>query len=203
VELQKQRESLLRKEVETQEEERNRIGCDLHDMLSNQLCLILLKLNADYTRVQMERDIRTVLLAVRDISYDLNPLFQSDSPLHVLIIYQFEKLRPVYLVQKNIRIYKKRNETVQYKIMVVRVIQELITNIIKHAKATEVQLMIRASFGGLYISIEDNGIGQSRMKQGQGYRNIQNRLLLLNGRFKIKTKTNCGTKIIVLLKDET
>lgn len=194
---------LVLKQVETQEEERTRIGRDLHDTLSNQLSLILLRLNTDYAPIQLEQDIRAVLLTVRDISHDLNPPFQDDSPLYLLIIYQFEKLRPAYVIHKKIVVYSNKNESVQYKMMIIRVIQELITNIIKHARATKIQLAIRVSYRGLYISIEDNGVGHTKTEQGQGYHNIKNRLSLLNGQYKIKSKRDCGTKIIVLIKHET
>ncbi len=197
------RNILFQLQIVTQEIERRRIGRDLHDRISNKLSLILLKLNNEYPTDQLETDMIQILVAIRNMAHDLNPPFQSDSPLHLMIIYQIEKLKPAYSIHKTIRIYCNGGESGNFKIQIIRIVQELMTNIVKHAKATEVGVDIRISPKGIYLSIEDNGIGQIRLKEGQGYYNIKNRLFFLKGVFKIKKNRQCGTKIILLIPHET
>jgi len=194
---------LLEKHIETQEYERNRIGSDLHDSISNKLSLILLKLNMEYKSEQIYEDIKETLLIVRDISHDLNPPFYKNSSLHTLIIDQFEKLSTKFMLQKSIKLHEIKDKSANFKIQVIRVVQELITNIIKHADATEIKLDIRESYSGIYISIADNGTGFKETKNGLGYQNIENRLFLIKGSYKIKSKANYGSKIVLFIQNET
>lgn len=193
---------LIQKHIQTQEYERMRIGSDLHDTLSNKLSLILLKLHMQYDREQLELDIKEALLTVRDISHDLNPPFYKNTALHVLILNQFQKVISTYTFKKCLRLYDTVNWSANYKMQIIRIVQELITNIIKHAKATEISLDIRETKKGLYLLIEDNGIGGIMDSQGLGHENIKNRLFIINGRFKIKSKIDCGTKIIICIQNE-
>lgn len=194
---------LLEKHIETQEHERNRIGSDLHDSISNKLSLILLKLNMEYKSEQIYEDIKETLLIVRDISHDLNPPFYKNFHLHTLIIDQFEKLSSEFIFQKSIKLHEIKDKSANFKIQVIRVVQELITNIIKHAYATQIKLDIRESYRGIYISIADNGTGFKEAKNGLGYQNIENRLFLIKGIYKIKSKANYGSKIVIFIQNET
>ncbi|MGG5507093.1 MULTISPECIES: sensor histidine kinase [unclassified Myroides] len=197
-----QREMLVQMQIATQEVERRRIGRELHDCISNKLSLILLKLNDEYSTAQLEADMIQTLLAVRNITHDLNPPFQSDSPLHLMIFHQIEKLKPNYTIHKTLRIYCRKNTSIGFKIQIIRIVQEVITNIIKHAEATAVSVAIRISSKGIYLSIEDNGLGPLSRREGQGYYNIKNRLYLLKGVFKVKGNRPYGTKIILFIPHE-
>lgn len=194
--------ALIQKHIETQENERMRIGSDLHDSISNKLSLILIKLNLGYELGQLELAIKETLLLVRDISHDLNPPFYKDTALHLLIINQFDKLPTNYAISQYLRLYAQQVWSSNYKIQVVRIVQELITNIIKHAKATEILIAIRESNTGLCLIISDNGVGLSNKTTGLGYQNIRNRLFLINGKFKFKSKIDCGTTIIIWIQNE-
>ncbi|WP_413512338.1 sensor histidine kinase [Myroides odoratus] len=193
---------LIQKHIETQEDERIRIGSDLHDTISNKLSLILLKLNLGYSVEQVESDIKETLLTVRDISHNLNPPFYKDTPLPVLLLNQLEKVIPKYTLHKWVSLHRQKDWSANFKMQLIRIVQELITNIVKHAKATEIKMELRESQKGIYFSLEDNGIGFLGNTKGLGYQSIQNRLFLINGQFKIKSKINCGTKIIVLVQNE-
>lgn len=193
---------LIQKHIETQEDERIRIGSDLHDAISNKLSLILLKIQLGYSAEQIELSIKDTLLTVRDISHDLNPPFYKDTPLHLLLLNQLEKAIPKYTLYKRVSLHQQHDWSANFKMQLIRIFQELITNILKHAKATEIKMELRESQKGIYLSLEDNGIGFLDATKGLGYQSIQNRLFLIKGQFKIKSKTNCGTKIIVLVQNE-
>lgn len=194
--------ALIQKHIQTQEHERKRIGSDLHDSISNKLSLILLKANRGYTVEQLEQDIKETLFVVRDIAHDLNPPFYEQAFLHVLILTQFQKLSAHYRLTKCCKIHERLDWSTNCKIQLIRIVQELMTNLIKHAKATTVHLDLRESKKGMYLLFEDNGIGGVDEHKGLGYENIRNRLFLIQGKMKISSKENMGTKIIICIQNE-
>jgi len=84
-------------------------------------------------------------------------------------------------------------------IAVYRVVQEAITNVIRHAKATKVSVKIRKRKKELLIEIMDNGVGITEKKlnsmNSYGIRGMKERAIFLNGSFQINTKKGAGTTI--------
>ena len=82
-----------------------------------------------------------------------------------------------------------------------RIIQELISNILKHAKASEVSIQLLKKEKRLNIVVEDNGIGfdvnQTKNKKGMGLKNIESRVDSLNGEFNIDSGKGSGTTITI------
>src|SRR5690606_11565846 len=69
------------------------------------------------------------------------------------------------------------------KLLLYRIMQEQLNNIVKHAKATEIRITLQASGKSCCFSVRDNGVGVEidEKKKGFGLKNIQNRVQLLNG----------------------
>ena len=82
---------------------------------------------------------------------------------------------------------------------VYRIIQESLTNISKHAKATAVTLKINTTAKNLKLIIQDNGKGFNLRQNttGFGLKSIRERTLALGGKFNIKTTPDLGCKITV------
>jgi signal transduction histidine kinase len=83
-----------------------------------------------------------------------------------------------------------------------RILQEALTNVAKHAQATEVTVRLARENDSLCLSVEDNGKGFDSKrtafpKEGLGLFSIKERVKLLNGDFGINSKTNRGTKLNV------
>jgi two-component system, NarL family, sensor kinase len=82
-----------------------------------------------------------------------------------------------------------------------RIIQELISNILKHAKASEVSIQLLKKETYLNIVVEDNGIGfdvnQVKNKKGMGLKNIESRVNSLGGEFNIDSGKGAGTTITI------
>jgi len=80
-----------------------------------------------------------------------------------------------------------------------RIIQELITNIIKYAKATIINIEINTNIDHLLLRIHDNGIGfnANDKNTGLGLNNIKHRAQLYNGNVIINTKKGIGTEILI------
>ncbi|MBC7777173.1 MAG: ATP-binding protein [Phycisphaerae bacterium] len=79
------------------------------------------------------------------------------------------------------------------------IVQEIITNALKHAKATEINVQINQIEDVLGIIIEDNGIGfdQSRVVKGIGLKSIEERCAKLGGEISLETGKGAGTTVFV------
>ena len=94
--------------------------------------------------------------------------------------------------------YKTRL-TYEFEIEIYRIIQELVTNAIKHAKAQEIVIQFITDGDNLNIIVEDDGVGFDPAKiksNGLGLANIYERTKKLNGRFSIDSAIGNGTTII-------
>ena len=76
-----------------------------------------------------------------------------------------------------------------------RIVQEALSNIIKHAKAQQVQISLHASAGSLRMVVEDDGVGfDVNSKKGNGLLNMKKRAAELNGTFTINSTVGKGTE---------
>ena len=87
-------------------------------------------------------------------------------------------------------------------IAIFRVIQEALVNIVKHAKATEVELIVMVDEERLRISIHDNGVGYRSKRvarAGQGLIGMEHRIVSFGGEWQIETPAEGGTSIDISL----
>ncbi|WP_298884195.1 ATP-binding protein [uncultured Polaribacter sp.] len=81
-----------------------------------------------------------------------------------------------------------------------RVLQELVNNIVKHANATEVNVLLSKKENNLVFFVEDNGIGmQNKSKKGHGVLNIKSRIDMIKGSINYQPSTNSGTTAIITI----
>ncbi len=85
-----------------------------------------------------------------------------------------------------------------------RIIQESLTNVVKHAKASQVVITISVTQGNLNVSVEDNGVGYniSHMGIGKGERGwglvtMSERALAIGGTFRVQSMPGLGTHVFV------
>jgi signal transduction histidine kinase len=82
-----------------------------------------------------------------------------------------------------------------------RIVQELVSNIIKHAQAAEITIQLNRHANDLTLTVEDNGIGfeqeKVRGKKGVGLSTMQSRVGSLNGRVYIDSQPGRGTTVTV------
>ncbi len=91
------------------------------------------------------------------------------------------------------------------QINVYRIVQECLTNCVKHAQARNISLVLDSSGGDLLVSLTDDGKGfdTNKGKKGIGHKNIRSRLMKVNGTWEIKSKIGKGTKIFVRIPYHT
>lgn len=96
---------------------------------------------------------------------------------------------------------KDRQITITTELIIYRIIEELINNVIKHAAATEALVQIAKRENGLIVIVKDNGRGfdmaMLESASGAGWRNIRSGIDYLNGRFDIHSLKDKGTTVTI------
>jgi two-component system sensor histidine kinase DesK len=200
--LNKNKQALILSRKETQRlaqvAERERIARDLHDLIGHTFSVITLKadlagrlLDKDLDKArteikQLEEISRSALSQVREVvsgyrSSDLlSELANAKNVLGSLDIgfsYHFE-----YIDEQQIELDPSSNKELAI------VLRELVTNIIKHAKASQVSATIKNQNGNIVLVMHDNGQGfKNNHLQGFGIQGIKERIEALKGFVNIKT----------------
>ena len=80
-----------------------------------------------------------------------------------------------------------------------RILQEALTNVLKHARASKVKVNLNNMDSGVLLSIKDNGRGMAEpaVSNGIGLLGIRERVDLLGGNFKINTQPGIGTQLVI------
>jgi signal transduction histidine kinase len=210
---------LSKKILAMQEEERHRISRDLHDeigqfsvSLGSALNIIEKEIgrrNFD-TTLRLIKDAKKILTdttnKIRTLFIDLRPaeldMLGLPSVLRELCSH-YTKSYPLNIkFKENIGSIRIKEEVA---ITLYRVIQEAFNNIIKHAKAKNVNIGLLLKKGEINFTIEDDGVGfdaDAFFKEANvsklGLRGMRERVDLLNGKFLLQSKSKHGTKISVI-----
>lgn len=179
--------------MDGEEKERRRIAQELHDGLNGDLSAIKYRLStleeAGLSAIDADNLNKVIDMIdescaqVRNISHDLMPTSILEYGLIETIKEYCFKINSSKKIKINFQYFgnyialAKKNETVIY-----RIIQEMVTNILKHSKATEAIIQFNYREEELFITIEDNGIGfdKSAITEGIGHKNIKTRVAFLN-----------------------
>ncbi|WP_343659184.1 ATP-binding protein [Chryseobacterium sp.] len=182
-----------------QDRDRERLAEELHDNIISQLNLIRLSLH-DKNTEQLNWDLKRSMQLIREFSHNLTPPDLDEIELEDLIADYLDQIsKNIEVIFRHITIKIPISNPV--KLNLFRIVQELITNILKHAAATRVDVSLRISLGYLVLIIEDNGCGFIMESQsgGIGLRNIQSRAQKIKAIYKIKTQPEKGTKFIACM----
>ena len=200
--------------VDGQEKERQRIAEDLHDNLGSVLATLKLhfenlKINTEKKKIDQntlfdktENLIDEAYLKVRRIAHAKNAGVIANQGLLVAIQMMAEKISSADKINIEVIDYglDKRLEN-SLEITVFRIIQELTTNIIKHAEAKNATINIALYDKNLNIIIEDNGLGfnidKVNLKNGMGISSIKTRVEHLKGTFEVDSTIGKGSSIII------
>jgi predicted ATPase/signal transduction histidine kinase len=199
---------LLKTKLEIQEQTYHNISEELHDNIGQVLTLIKLNINtinvnepgiAKEKLLQSKTLLAKVIQDVRDLTKTLNTDFIDKIGLADAIEQQLQFLRKTdlyftkLLVKGEVTKYESQRELVIF-----RIVQELLNNVVKHAEATSIQVTMEYQNEKLVITVHDNGKGFDFQKQlpsnkGIGLRNIHNRISLIKGAVSFKSEPESGT----------
>lgn len=188
--------------VETQEKERKRIGSDLHDSVINSLNILYLKSQSGLSEEVLVDNIQETILLTRRISHDLNPPLLEYENIEHLLKDLLNQWNAFYSIHFHISKQDDFSLNTDEKMHLMRIVQELMSNIYKHAQASVIHFNLRLSNKFFIFSMIDNGKGfdYDKRSAGLGLKNIQVRSDLLKASFKYKQEKSSGTVFLFLLK---
>lgn len=200
----KHQKSLLWNSVLVQEKERERIASDLHDGLISKLTVLKYALQTNNSQVKPVEILHDSIKIAREITHDLSPPLLGQISLEELVESFIAPLSEAYTIDSFYGYFSYCTLKNEIKLQLLRIVQEIINNILKHAKATKIVLRLRVTTTSIMLIIRDNGIGfdASQNTQGLGLKNIELRSQLLNARWRFKSKPNLGTTFQLYLKND-
>uniref|UniRef100_UPI00404B49CA tetratricopeptide repeat protein n=1 Tax=Flavobacterium sp. TaxID=239 RepID=UPI00404B49CA len=209
----KQRELLTQAVIEAEETERKRIASDLHDGVGQLFSAVKMNLGGLLNRVEIKKDEdrflaeKTMALVdesckeVRVISHKMMPNFLLKSGIASDIKSFIEKIDEQTLKISFESFGFKEQLEFNEEIILYRVIQELINNVIKHAKANELEIFLLKNKQEIQVKITDNGIGfdyeKAIEKGGLGLKNVLVRIEYLKGTVSFKPHAPKGTEVAI------
>lgn len=215
VESEQEREFLHNQIMLIQEREKARLAQDLHDGLGQSIVavkLMLEELNGEISARGMKdpacgrlRDIISYVERmsheVRSIAFDLTPSMLRPLGLAETIAWMVDHFADLY----NLKIdfsshgfsHRRLPEAVETQLF--RIFQEALNNVVKHARATEVQVRLVYTHPTVILTVRDNGQGFNRNTafEGLGIKSMERRVEQLNGRFKLTSGPGRGTTVRV------
>jgi PAS domain S-box-containing protein len=202
-------EVLSRRLVDVQEAERRRIARELHDEVGQELTA--LKLNLDRSAVAASTDasqffreaqsrVDHLVNLVRQMSLDLRPIMLDDLGLLPALHWHFDR----YFAMSGVRVNFKHNGLTdrrfpsQVETAAYRVIQEALTNVVRHSQAQEITVRIWTTDNALSVQVEDLGIGFDpeaalAARASSGLSGMRERAALLGGQLSIESAPGSGT----------
>ncbi|PSL07455.1 sensor histidine kinase [Cecembia rubra] len=208
--IQKEKE-LADQLIQVQEEERTRIGRDLHDSLGGQLASIYIladRLSQDIDQAQnldkLKSLVKESIKESRALSHDLAPSHLNELGLETILKNRLRFIEENHAIKTNFYYKIKTPIPSNLALMVYRICSELLQNVLKHAQAKEIMLQIIQKGNILELIVEDDGIGidLENKHRGIGISNIKNRVAYLKGQFNLDSNPN-GTTIIIQLPVES
>lgn len=213
-EIASQKEIRTKAIIEAEEKERRRIAQDLHDGVGQLLSAAKLNLSnleskmgtqTEEQKTAMQNALSLVddsVKEVRAVSHNMMPNTLIKLGLASAVREFITKLgnAPTLKVDLEIVGLDTRLEN-QVETVLYRVIQEIVNNIIKHAKASQISMQLIRHETELNIMIEDNGVGFDTKQldnfEGIGLKGIQTRIEFLNGSVHFDSSVGRGTTVII------
>lgn len=197
--------------IEAQEEERKRLSRDIHDGTAQMLANILLRTgliekvykekgeSATLTEWKhLKESVRSTLIEVRRVIFDLRPMDLDDLGIipalqkYLATINEFEKEITVEFqsIGKEKRLYSN------FEVAAFRIVQESVTNAIKHGQPLHIWVKVEWLRDMLNIIVKDDGLGfnvEKVKEKSFGLISMRERIDLLKGKMKVSSTENQGT----------
>jgi PAS domain S-box-containing protein len=200
----------------SREEEKSRISRELHDELGQNLTA--LKMDLSWLEAHTANDVTgrseriramqgvldSMVVATRRIAADLRPMMLDDLGLKAALEWLTQDFSRrtnvpcVLLIDDDLIDLDASVQSALY-----RVVQECLTNITRHAQATEVKIQTHVGPSDIQLQVHDNGIGmddRARSKRGSfGLKGMRERIYILGGKVAIDSKLGQGTHVTIEL----
>jgi signal transduction histidine kinase len=209
---------LLRRVVKAQEAERQRVARELHDETGQALTAIGLGLRGASTILHQDADkaaqnlrqlegmVAASLNELQRLIADLRPSHLDDLGLPAALRWYSTEIQNRLPLKINVESHgETQSLSSEVKIVLFRVAQEALTNVIKHAEASKVWIRVFFQKGVVQLHVEDNGQGiepgilENPQRPSWGLLGMEERATLLGGDFSIESRKGRGTIIQVTI----
>jgi PAS domain S-box-containing protein len=198
------------------EEERKRVAREIHDELGQALTVLKLELswlqtNPPGNRAEYRKKIQSLMEQVdhtidrmRKIVSELRPTILDDLGLIAAIEWQVKEFQKRTGIRSRMRSNVEDADIAADKAAAVfRVVQEALTNVMRHAKAKSVCVDLKKENGLLKVTVSDDGLGikDATVKdfKSLGIVGMRERVLRIGGKFKIESIPKSGTRVEIVL----
>lgn len=212
---QEQQNKIFSAMIEGQEKERKRLAIDLHDGLGGRLSGIsmnLSKLDKDEPKEYPKKQLQKVMKDLDDSLTELRAIARNMMP-ETLMKFGLQAALKDYCSSMTtsdtkvmLQVYgADKDIDINQQVTIYRVIQELINNAVKHAKASEILVQFMREGDQVDITVEDNGVGfiknenPNTTNSGMGLSNLETRVAYLKGNIEFESEENEGTTVNVHL----
>ncbi|HZY82854.1 MAG TPA: sensor histidine kinase [Cyclobacteriaceae bacterium] len=208
------REAQINAVIESQETERRRFATDLHDGMGQLISALQMNisslrgLNTFEKRDQLFESSEQLLNEahdeIRNIAFNLMPPVLVKEGLVPAVQELARKINKNGKIKAEMSVFDVNDRLTQVaEISLYRVIQELLSNIIKYSKATNVTISFTGYENELVLTIDDDGNGYDlkafqESKEGNGWRNVNSRISLIKGSIEIDTQLNRRNSTVII-----
>ncbi len=209
--LSEERINRTRSMIDGQEIERLRLSRELHDGLGQQMIGLRLKIenltnrcegNTAIIASEVGKLMDKTIEEVRRMSNDLMPAVLQEFGVANAIRNLCDQITDASALKINIQITGNYDLlTPKEKTYIFRIVQEALNNIVKHAKASDIMLLLSKNNSNVLLVVSDNGKGcnfdNKNNDSHNGINNMKERASLLNGNLNIESFPGMGTKIVL------
>jgi two-component system sensor histidine kinase UhpB len=205
--LERERRDSARRALDAQEEERRRVARELHDEIGQTLTGVVLQLETIEGRApeelraelrSLEASARAGIEEVRELVRRLRPEALDDFGLRSALVSlgselsERSGLRVAPRVDGELPTLSKEDELVVY-----RVAQESLVNVVRHARATRAEVSLQAENGAVVLRVRDDGRGidADGLRFGTGVRGMRERALLVGADLRVTHVLPHGTEV--------
>lgn len=204
---------LLQTRLEVQEQTMQSIATELHDNVGQLLSLTTLTLNsidlseAEKARKKVDNSLGFVNNSIKELR-ELAKILHGEQIVSNGIGNAIEQeinwlnKAGVYELKVNNQLVTLNETSSDKDLIILRLLQEIINNIIKHAKATIIEIDAKYKNTKLFLTVKENGVGfdmeeTRKNKAGMGLNSIYKRVEMISGQIDINSSPNQGTSIFV------
>lgn len=201
----RQRRILVRRLLDASEEERKRIARELHDEISQLLTVIGLSLDDMGLDTADMKKAKALLLRtqaeIHRIIFDLRPSVLDDLGLSAAVRWYATN----YLAKQGLAVHLEIEEDLdlpsEIEIVVFRIYQEIVTNILRHARAESVSVELYENEDQLVLAVEDDGVGFSPDDkfEGAGLVGMRERADLVGGKIQFSSEPGMGSQVMLAI----
>ena len=176
-----------------------RISKKIHDVVANDIYQVMTKIQSNNTQKEtVLDDLENIYIKTRDISKENSSINVNDDFEKVLndLLLSYKSDTVTIITRNSSKINWKSVAEIK-KVTIYRVLQELMTNMKKHSKASIVVLVF-SNNKKLIINYKDNGIG-CELNKNTGLQNVENRINSIQGLITFETEINNGFKSIITI----